>query len=168
MAELESVIGAVCTALEASGITRAMSRYPEEEKFDYTHSVAAVGLKKGSSISYGLAEYIGEKHYTDGSVKEIYGKKLDMTLAVELFSPDDALNGSDACLKAFDKVLTAAESLTQNIKVREIKCGEVKYDENTMMFKCSAELIITALLYAEKTNDIEFLDFNLEGVSVNW
>lgn len=165
MAELDSILSAVCDTLESKKISAAISRYPYGGKKQHEAPVVTVGLKSGSTAPSGFAEYMGQRYdrVTD-TYNEIYGKRLDMSFAIDIYSPKSQAYGAGRCLEIFGEIAEACSSLPSGIRVKEILCGETKYDTAVNMFCCQAELKFTAFLYAEQTGDAEFLDFVLKGV----
>ena len=165
MAELDTVITAICDTLEKEKISAAIARYPYGGKERHEAPIVTVGLKSGSAAPSGFAEYMGQRYdSTTDTYNEIYGKRLDMALAIAIYSPKSQEYGAGACLQIFGEIAEACTSLPDGIRVKEIVCGETKFNTDVCMFCCEAELRLTAFLYAEQKEDTEFLDFVLRGV----
>jgi hypothetical protein len=98
---------------------------------------------------------------------EIYGKKLELSLGLSLWSPKTSDQGHEKCLALFSQVAEALGSMPEALRVRELCCGETVYDSTAEMFRCDAELKLSAFLTAESADDTQFLDFKLKGVLTN-
>lgn len=168
MAELESVISIVCQGLSDGGVSAVISQNPFGGKKRHTRPIVTVGLKAGSTVSCGFAEYLGMKYDPKSDTyNELYGKKLDVALGLSFWSPKTESYGHEKCLLLFSQVADALKSLPESLKVRELSCGETNYDTTAEMFRCDAELKLSAYLTAESTDDSQFLDFKLKGVLTN-
>lgn len=168
MAELDQVLQAVCTSLENSDISVAIQRYPLEMRKRYTTPVITVGLKSGVGTTPGFAEYIGQRYVQESDQYiEVYGKRLELTLCLNIYAPKSEANGAGKCMELFGKVLTTLNTLPSGLRIRSVTCGETEFDHSANLFCCPCEVKLTAFLYAETTEDIgEFLDFILKGVLV--
>jgi len=168
MAELDSVINAVKNALENSGLTAAVCRYPLDAKMRYEVPVTTIGLQSGGGVSCGFAEYMGMKYDSEkDAYLEIFGKRMDLILRINIYSPKNREYGSESCFEIFENIVMAEQFLPSGIKVKEITCGETEFDEKMNMFKLEVSLSCTAFLYAEREDSsTEFLDFIVKGVLV--
>lgn len=166
MTEIESVISCVCSALENTQAAEVLTAFPQGGKKRYTTPVIAVGLRCGESASAGFAEYLGERHdVNSGAYCEIYGKRLELTLGVDIYSPKES--GAGACLQTAAKVMAALPDLPNGVRVKKFSCGETVFDPAAGMFLLRAEMPCTCFMYADKTGDEELLDFTLRGVLKN-
>lgn len=139
--------------------------YPNGMKKRQEKPVVAVHMKSGSGIPPGFYEYMGIRYDPDlDDYTELYGKKLELTLGLYIYSPKTPQFGAEACMAVFRRILERLSAIPDCLRVKEIQCGETGFDEKTDMFLCPAELKCTAFLYAEKRDDGEILDFILRGV----
>ena len=168
MAELDSVISIVCQSLSSGGVSAIISQNPFGGKKRHTSPIVTVGLKAGSTMSCGFAEYLGMRYDAESDTyNELYGKKIDISLGLSLWSPKTESCGHEKCLMLFSQVVDALKCLPESLKVRELSCGETEYDTTAEMFRCDAELKLSAFLTAESNDDSQFLDFKLKGVLIN-
>lgn len=168
MAELESVISIVCQTLSDGGVSAVISQNPFGGKKRHNSPIVTVGLKAGAAVSCGFAEYLGTRYDPNADkYNEIYGKKMDVSLGLSLWSPKTENFGHEKCLILFSQVADALKCLPASLKVKELSCSETHYDAITEMFCCEAELKLSAFLTAESTDDSQFLDFKLKGVLKN-
>ncbi|MBE6948502.1 MAG: hypothetical protein E7456_01525 [Ruminococcaceae bacterium] len=168
MAELETIISAVCRGLSEGGVSAVISQNPFGGKKRHTSPIVTVGLKSGNAVSCGFAEYLGMRYDAENDTyNELYGKKLDIALGLTLWSPKSESFGHEKCLMLFSQVADALHSLPESLKVRELSCGETEYDTAAEMFRCDAELKLSAFLVAESSDESQFLDFKLKGVLIN-
>ena len=138
--------------------------YPEGARGRYASPAVAVGLGAGCCVSAGGPEYLGMSfdERIGGSV-EVYGKRMELTLALWIFSPRCAPFGAAGCAAVFGELAAALPCLPSGIRVKELRCGETVFDESAGMFRLDAELGISAFFSAEASDDSEVLDFNLRG-----
>lgn len=168
MAELDSVIAIVCQCLADGGASAVISQNPFGGKKKHVKPIITVGLKAGSAVSCGFAEYLGLRYDSVTDIyNELYGKKIDLSLCLAMWSPKNSENGHEKCLMLFSQVVDALKCLPEALKVRELSCGETVYDPTADMFRCDAELKLSAFLTAECSDDSQFLDFKLKGVLIN-
>ena len=161
MSEINTVISSVVDSLSEYGI--AAAAYPEGLKKHYAQPVTAVGIKQASAVSAGHGDYMGLRLDNGGQCREIYGRKLMLTLSLTVYSPKDGGYGAKGCTDVFGKIAAAVGSFPEGIKVKQLRCGEVKFDTAVDMFRLQAEADITAFLYAEARDDGEYLDFTVRG-----
>ncbi len=167
MAELENIISAVCMVLEEQNTADAIHIFPAGMKKHHSKPIVTVGLKAGEGLPSGFAEYLGMRYdREEGEYHEIYGKRLDVTLGINVYSPKSEEYGAPECLNIVSGIIAAVPAFPTGIKVRKISCGETKYDVSVDMFLCTAELECTCFLYANGKDDGEFLDFRVRGVLV--
>lgn len=165
MTELDSIISCVCDGLVTGGVSAVISQNPFGGKKRHVNPIVTVGLKAGSAVSCGLAEYMGMRYISSSdSYCEVYGKKIDVSLGLSMWSPKTSSEGHEKCLQLFSQIIDALDSLPDPLKVKELSCGETHYDPSAEMFRCDAELKLSAFLTAESDDDSQFLDFKLRGV----
>lgn len=165
MAELDKIMELVRDTLADDNTDAFVCGYPAGMKKRREKPVVAVYMKGGSGIPPGFYEYMGMRYNPDlDDYTELYGKKLDLTLGLYIYSPKIPEFGADACMAVLRRILERLSAIPGCLKVKEIQCGETMYDDKTDMFLCPAELKCTAFMYAEKQDDGEILDFILRGV----
>ena len=104
VAELDTIISAVCNTLITGGISAAISQSPIRAKMRHSSPVVTVGLKGGENISCGFAEYMGMRFDEDTSqFIETYGKRMEMSLALHIYSPKAQEYGAEGCLAVFSE-----------------------------------------------------------------
>ncbi len=164
MTEMESVITGVCSAIKACGVGNVFPAYPYGTGERYLSPVVTVGVKAGSGMGASFAEYLGESYDRETDrYTEIYGKRLEITLALGIYSPVSEEYGANGCASVFGDIVSALPALPSGVKTREIKCGETVFDEKTGMFLLESEIRLTAFLTAEASDEDEVLDFTLRG-----
>lgn len=163
MAELEAILSAVSTALQDINAADIISAFPADSKKRFVSPVIAIGVRKGETVSAGFSEYMGERFDQEhGTYYEVYGKKLELTLGVDIYAPKDS--GAGACLDVAAEVISLLPTLPSGIKVKSFSCGEARFDTVTGMFLLRAEMHCLCFMYADKTDDAELLNFTLRGV----
>ena len=164
MTEIESVVSAVCAALSEKTGNTSIKVYPAGAKKRYETPVITVGLKAGSGVSAGFAEYLGERYDEETASRfETYGKRLDLTLGIGVYSPNNAQYGAEKCLEAVSIIMGSASAFQPGIRVKRMTCGETGFDVSTGMFLCPVELECTCVFYADRTGDEEITSFRLKG-----
>ena len=165
MTELEYILEAVVNGLSSAGTGNVIRAYPPGVTAAYTEPVTAVGLKSGSGVSVGLAEYMGmEYDSVSDSFREVYGKKVELSISLDIYSPRDDVYGAAACTAVFGRIMTAAMSRPSGIKILEMSCGETVYDSVSRMFRCQGELRCAVALYMAKSDEgADFTSFKIKG-----
>ena len=166
MTEIEQILCAVTQALSGDGYS-VIRAYPRSGAARWSHPVVAVSIKAGSQISTGFGEYLGVKNDPERGALELYGKRVELTVAADIYSPKDMDNGAQKCAQVFAAICTAAGALPQGIKCGGVSCQETELDGKTGMFLCRCELKLQAYLYAEDDGESgQILDFRLKGEAV--
>lgn len=167
MAEIDSIISAVCSVLSEKTGNTSVKIFPAGAKKRYEDPVITVGLKAGSGVSAGFAEYLGERYdERTSSYFETYGKRLELTLGIDVYSPNNSNFGADKCLEIVSVIMGAVPEFQSGIRVKKITCGETGFDMSTGMFLCPVEMECTCVFYAEKLDDEELTAFRLRGEMV--
>lgn len=164
MTEIELIIDKIKNVIKDGQVAASISDMPGGKKYRFTTPVVSVGLAGSSGMSAGFLGYIGTEYDADtDTYSEIYGKRLELKLSLDIRTPAGDLGG-DECIAVFSQIVNLLEDLGSGIKVREYSCGDVSYDKNLDMYCCRAEVSCTAFLYAKKSDDsTEFTDFTLKG-----
>ncbi len=86
-------------------------------------AVAAVSLSKMVCASGGFQDYLGVRRDADGVERELYGREVELTLALDIFAPRDG--GERACQEAAE---ITAENLmcygAAGLNALEIQAGQ--------------------------------------------
>lgn len=167
MTAIQQVKTAVVNAIGAFNVA-AMSAYSAEELKKYTCAVAAVGVREVSVTHSGAAEYLGQRYdEVRGTVREVYGKKLELSLSLDLYAPRAV--GADACEEAAEAVTQAMmAALPCGLHMQKITWEQVRWDETYGMFCLGGTVKYEAYFTAETAEETaEFTDFILRGVVQN-
>ena len=168
MAELDAITSIVRDTLVAGGFQAAICDYPFGGKMRHETPVVSVGIKSGSGVAAGFAEYLGQQYDSENDTyNELFGKKLDVVIGLHIYSPKSESFGADGCLSVFSEAASILSKLPGGLRIREITCGETEYDAAIGMFHCPVDLKCTAFMYAIKKEENDILDFTLKGVLVN-
>ena len=163
--EFDTVTKTVCDAITKSG-TLAMCRYPDTAKLNYHQPAVTVYIKESRSVSSGFGEYIGTRSTAEGGEVEIYGKKLEMSIGFDVFSPEGEQYGAEGCSRALSCILNAMSILPSAIKAKEITLGDTKFNSQTGMYSARGVLKCDVFVSAEQGVDGLFTDFTLRGVVI--
>ena len=131
---LESIASEIAKTLTDAGIKAVTAFSPYELADDAP--LVCVALHSAKMTSSGLGNYIGVCT-EDGQVKEMYGEKADIVLALDIYSPADK---KEACSELADAVRCALYK-TDGLSVTEFSFGAVGYDGGSRMLcsRCSAK-----------------------------
>jgi hypothetical protein len=161
MTEIDSVVSAVIDTLGSKKL-RSVGAFPKSDFVRYKSPVIAVGVKAATGLSAGFGEYMGER--TDKGVSiETYGKRMELDIGMDIYSPQEEY-GAKGCVDTLSGIVGALAEMPTGIKVRELVCGDVKFDTKTDMFLQECTLKCICFLYAERSDDTELLNFSLRGV----
>ncbi len=150
---LEAIAAGIVQTLESAGI-KAVSAFPAAE-LDTSEPFVCVGLNSVRLSSSGLGNYIGVCT-EDGTVREMYGERAELTLALDVYAK---AGESEGCSKLADLSRCALYG-AEGISVTEFSFGEVCYDGGSRMLlsRCTAKA--SAYLVREK------LGSTLSGYSI--
>ncbi|MBU5626263.1 hypothetical protein KQI82_04920 [Oscillibacter sp. MSJ-2] len=161
MTGMNQVRGAVIRCLQDSGL-EAVPRMGQQREKRPGGAVAAVGVRQSSGRAMGFCSYLGQVYDEEkGTVRELYGKRLEVDLAVDIYAPE-----SDECEAAAE---TAAEvllsGLPSGLKPLEASWGEVKWDRDRDLYVRQGAVRCTAYFTATGSEESgALLDFELKGV----
>lgn len=167
MTAIQQVKTAVVNAIKAAGVT-ALTAYSAEELKKYSCAVAAVGVREVSVTHSGAVEYLGQRYDAErGTVSEVYGRRLELSLSLDLYAPRPA--GADACETAAETVTQAMmTALPCGLCVQELRWEQVQWDKICGMFRLAGGAKYEAYFTAESAEETaEFTDFILRGVVQN-
>lgn len=161
---LDAVLDEVVAALKAAGVS-AFRAFPEAAE---TGGVS-VGVESYAVNGAGLGDYLGTRTASGGAgEKELYGKRLALTLGFEVFVPFGGSGGAAGCDRAADKLRDALAALPEGLHALEMDCGEVSADEVLGAYRCRCAAKCLAFLVAETDGgEPEFADFKLKGTVNN-
>lgn len=160
---LEQVKRAVAAALERAGV-RAVTAWEPEVLKRYDGAVVAVGVRRCVCEQAGLWDYLGEETAAGGGSREVYGRRLELTLSLDAWA--DASVGALACQAALERACEAlAAGLPAGLKAGEMAWEAVEWDGETGMFLRRGTLRCSAVLLAKAQAETgELTDFILKGV----
>ena len=128
-----------------------------------TAPTAVVTVRGFAADCGGFADYLGERYDEEKSRwEEVYGKKVQLTLGLDLYAPERSSEGEmQALLEQIVRVLTL--ECPEGMQVGEFTCAETKWDEGQRKLKREVSLKCTLWLQAVMDEYGEFLDFELRG-----
>ena len=145
--------------LQQAGLD-AVCAWPEAARVRRNAAVAAVSLRDFQGGPGGFQDYLGERYNQEsGNWEELYGKKARIVFGLDLYAPTAA-----AVQEAVDTLSDALhEGAPDGLRVMELSCGETKYDQEAELYRCTAETVCEAYLYAVASEGGFFLDFEIRG-----
>ncbi|MBP8640804.1 MAG: hypothetical protein KBI01_07905 [Oscillospiraceae bacterium] len=161
---LDDIIDAVIATLKSEGLN-AFREFPERRSDLKTGVSMSVGINSCRYLSSGMGEYLGTRAGVGGvGDTELFGKRLELELRFEIFSPFGAAFGALDCVQSVDRLRSCFEKLPSGLKVLDMKSGELSADEKLCAYRCICTLSALAFMVAESDgNESEFLDFVLKG-----
>ncbi len=125
-------------------------------------AVAAVSLSKMVCASGGFQDYLGVRRDADGVERELYGREVELTLALDIFAPRDG--GERACQEAAE---ITAENLmcygAAGLNALEIQAGQVEFLEKDGLYRQKTSCRCRAWLVARMDGGGAFVDFEVKG-----
>ncbi len=140
---LEEIAAGIVQLLDAAGI-KAVSAFPAEG-LDASAPFVCVGLSSARLSSSGLGNYIGVCT-EDGSVREMYGERAELTLALDVYA---RASESERCSELADLTRCALYG-AEGLSVTEFSFGEVGYDADSRMLRSRCTAKAGAYLVREK------------------
>ncbi|MBQ8831355.1 MAG: hypothetical protein IJ017_07125 [Oscillospiraceae bacterium] len=163
--EYDSIVAAVAGFLgNYTDIT--VKAYPFGKMQEFKTPVVAVTIEEAESTSSGAANYLGIFSDAETGDRELYGRYLEVTLGLHIYSPDSSEFGADACQKVFSRIVSAFFESTLPIKVKSIGCGKTEFDDVTRTYRCEVTAKCRCFMTAEIREDGEFTDYILKGVMI--
>ncbi len=161
---MNTVADAVVSILKESGFD-ACREYPETPFLQKKGARIVVGVEKADCCSPGMGDYLGVKKAAGGSAEsDVYGKRLEIGLALEIFAPFEGAAGARLCSETADRIFKLASEFPPGIKPKEMEIREIAEDEELCAFRCICRLKCTAYFVAEVQEDESvFSDFILKG-----
>ena len=155
----------VALQLRQAGVN-AVTGMEQARASRWRQAVAAVSLMRVVCAPGGFKDYLGTRRETDGSERELYGREVELTLALDIFAPRDG--GESACQEAAEAV---AESLVchgaAGLNALEIQAGQVEFLERDGLYRQKTTCRCKAWLVALMDDDGGiFVDFEVKGRSV--
>ena len=129
----------------------------------WREAVAAVSLSRVVCASGGFKDYLGTRQEENGLERELYGREVELTLALDIFAPRDA--GESACQEAAEAV---AESLmcqgAAGLNALEIQTGQVEFLDREGLYRQKTSCRCRAWLVARMDDGGgAFADFEVKG-----
>lgn len=160
---VDSILDAVIKVLTDAGL-RAFREFPSRAA-DKKEICVTVGARRCKYLGSGMGEYLGIRAEESGAVTELYGKKLEMELVFDVFSPFGAKPDAGACVRCSDELQALTGFFPSGLRLLEFCSGEVTADEELSAFRCECTAACLAFLIAEdEDGQGEFMDFVLKGV----
>ena len=160
MRELRQIRDAVIGALRDGGLA-AEAAFPAKWATERQTALATVAVGAAEGKSLGFCGYLGETRTPGGETREVYGKRLEGVISVDLRAARAAVCEEGAETAA--AVLLG--SLPEGIRPGELRWEALAWERETGLFLRRGSLRCEALFLAESGNEgPEFLDFVLKGV----
>ena len=166
----DSVLNSVCAVLSAGGL-QVFREFPRRFPDKSGEVSVVLGIRSSKAFSGGMGDYLGSRAKPNGELVEVYGKRLEMELAFEIFCSTEASDGAAACVCCADMLRALMEKMPQGLSVLEFSSGEVSVSRELSAFRCECLGKYYAFVVAEDDGQQgEFLDFVLKGAvdSVNF
>lgn len=160
MKELRQMRDAVISALRAEGLA-AEAAFPDKWAAERKTPLATVAVGAAEGRALGFRGYLGQTRGKDGEAREVYGKRLEGVITVDV-------RGARAA-DCEEGVETAAAALLgklpEGIRPGELRWEALAWEKQTGLFLRRGKLQCEALFLAETGDEEpEFLDFMLKGV----
>lgn len=151
---------AMLARLKAAGI-EAVEAFGEEKFRAPKAAVIALGVRQAQIDRVGLLDYLGERYdETQGTVLELYGRELKLTLSLDSFAKS-AKECENCAEQAAAALLTA---LPSGLRVEEMRFEAAEWDEQYALFCRRGSAVCTAFFTAEAQEDEALLEnFILKG-----
>lgn len=160
MKELRQVRDAVIHALRDGGLA-AEAAFPSKWAAGRNTALASVCVGTAEDRALGFCGYLGETQGRDGQVREVYGKRLEGIVNLDIRA-----EGAAACEAGAETAAAVLlEKLPEGIRPGELRWEALAWEKQTGLFLRRGTLQCQALFLAERgEEETEFLDFKLKGV----
>lgn len=163
MKELRQIRDAVIAALRDAGL-EAEAAFPAKWAAERKTPLATVAVGAAEGKALGFCGYLGETRGPGGEVREVYGKRLEGTITVDLRAERAAVcdDGGETAAAVL------LGGLPEGIQPGELSWEALAWEKETGLFLRRGKLRCEALFLAEAGEDGGvFLDFILKGVMQN-
>ena len=152
----------VAQQLRQAGIN-AVTGMESARSSRWREAVAAVSLSRVVCAPGGFQNYLGTHREDSGLERELYGREVELTLALDIFAPRDG--GESACQEAAE---AAAESLmcrgAAGLDALEIQTGQVEFLDSEGLYRQKTTCRCKAWLVARMDDGGgAFADFEVKG-----
>lgn len=160
MREMAQIRDAVLTALGTAGL-KAEAAFPPRRAERYKGAVASVAVGAAEGKALGFCNYLGEVRDERGGVRELYGKRLEGVINLDIRAEAAA-----ECERGAENAAAVLLSgLPEGIRPGELRWEALAWEKETGMFLRRGTLSCEALFTAQAGEDeAVFLDFMLKGV----
>lgn len=128
----------------------------------WTQPVAAVSVSRVVCAPGGFQHYLGTRSEEDGTERELYGRGVDITLALDLYAP--AGTGESACQEALGVM---AEALAcrgvGGLPALEVESGRVEFLTQERMYRLPVTCRCQGWLVAVADDTGFFTDIEVKG-----
>ena len=141
----------------------AVCAWPQEARVRRDHVAAAVSLRACQGGPGGYQDYLGERYDQEtGQWEELYGRKVKLTFGLDLYASKGC--GAAGLRDAFDRLSQALNREgPEGLRVKELSCGAVRFEEGTGLFCCPVEAVCEGYLYAVAQEGGAFLEVIVRG-----
>lgn len=131
---LEAVRGGIVELLKNAGINAAEAF--EDKPLDRSVPQVIVEIAAMKITSSGMGNYIGLCS-EDGQIREMFGDSAEISLALDVYAPE---NASKTCLEVADAVKSALDA-SELVSVRRFETDRLSYDADSRMLHlpCKAD-----------------------------
>jgi len=160
MKELRQIRDAVTGALRSAGLA-AEAAFPEKWAAERKTPLATVAVGAAEGKALGFCGYLGEVRDASGGTREVYGKRLEGEITVDIRAERaaDCETGGETAAAAL------LGGLPEGIRPGELSWEALCWEKETGLFLRRGKLRCEALFLAEVgEEDGVFLDFILKGV----
>lgn len=160
MRELRQIRDAVISALRAGGLA-AEAAFPAKWAARHAEPLATVAVGAAEGRALGFCGYLGETRTPGGEAREVYGKRLEGVISVDVRA-----EGAAACQEGGETASAVLlGGLPEGIRPGELSWEALAWEKETGLFLRRGRLRCEALFLAEGGDQgPEFLDFILKGV----
>lgn len=160
MKELRQIRDAVIGALRDGGLA-AEAAFPAKWAAERNTPLATVAVGAAEGKAVGLCGYLGETRDASGGTREVYGKRLEGVITVDIRA-ERAADCEDGGETAAAVLLGG---LPEGIRPGELSWEALAWEKETGLFLRRGKLRCEALFLAESgEEDGVFLEFILKGV----
>ena len=159
----EQVQTVLCEKLRETGIP-TVPAWTRQNLPRVTEAAAVVGILETESGPAGFGDYLGTAwDETLGGTVERYGKRVRMTLFVDLYAPKGQPEELERAAAALEEAL--ARPMREQLRAIQVRRGEMESDRPGDSLRCRCTVACTAYFTAAYSEEGALLtDFILKGV----
>ncbi len=147
--------------LKECGLNAVLGMEPERAS-RWRETVIAVSLSKVVCAPGGFKDYLGMREDREGRQEELYGRAVELTLAMDIYAPRDG--GEGVCQEVLDRLAETIMCQGLNgLNAIELQAGPMEFLDREGLYRRRVSCLFKAWLVAAVDGGGFFVDIEVRG-----